>query len=64
MPTFSLQFSEPEPESDDEVAPKSRGAVGSGVEVEKRAARTASSSSGEEEEEANAADSGAAAKGK
>ena len=51
VPAFSLQFSEPEMESDDEVAPMTRNAAGSAAEVEKRAEKIASSSSGEEEEE-------------
>ena len=66
MPAFFLQFSEPEPKSDDEVFPKTHDATGSASEVEKRAEKTASSSSGgeEEEEAVNVVESDAAAKGK
>ena len=66
MPAFSLQFSEPETESDDEVAPKTRDASGSAAEVEKHAERMASSSSGKEEgeENVNVVNSDAVAKGK
>jgi len=66
MPAFSLQFSEPEPESDDEVFPKTHDAAGSASEVEKCAKKTASSSSGgeEEEEAVNVVESDTAAKGK
>ena len=66
VPAFSLQFSEPEPESDDEVFPKTHDAVGSASEVEKCVEKTASSSSGgeEEEEAVNVVESDAAAKGK
>ena len=66
MPTFSLQFSDPEPESDDEVAPETRDEAGSAAEVEKHVERMASSSSGEEEgeENVNVVDSDAVAKGK
>jgi hypothetical protein len=65
MPAFSLQFSKPEPESDDDIAPKTHDVAGSAVEVEKRAEKTASSSSGgDEEENVVVVDSNAAAKGK
>ena len=66
MPAFSIQFSEPETESDEESAPKTHATAGSATEAEKRAEKTAlSSSGGEEEEEAvNVVDSNATAKGK
>jgi len=66
MPAFSVQFSEPETESDDDNAPKTHAAAGSAMEAEERAEKTASSpSGGEEKEEAvDAVESDAAAKGK
>jgi len=51
MPAFSVQFSEPEMESDDDNAPKTYDAAGSATEAEEHAEKMASSSSGEEEEE-------------
>ena len=46
MPAFSVQFSEPETESDDDNAPKTHAAAGSATEAEDRAEKMASSSSG------------------
>ena len=68
MPAFSVQFSNPEMESDEEDAPKTHTASSLVAETEKRAEKTASSSSGREEEEdnvdANIVDSDMTAKGK
>ena len=67
MPAFSVQFSEPETESDDETIPKTHAATGSATEAEKHAKKTASSSSGGEEEDdvnVNVVDSDVPAKGK
>jgi hypothetical protein len=66
MPAFSVQFSEPETECDDDNAPKTHAAAGSAMEAEERAEKTASSpSGGEEKEEAvDAVESEAATKGK
>jgi hypothetical protein len=51
MPTFSIQFSEPEMKSDDDNAPKTHAIAGSATEAEECAERTASSCSGLEEKE-------------
>ena len=67
MPAFSVQFSEPETESDDETIPKTHAAAGSATETEKHAKKTDSSSSGGEEEDdvnVNVVDSDVPAKGK
>ena len=66
MPAFSVQFSEPETESDDDNAPKTHAAASSAMEAEEHAEKTASSPSGGEEKEevVDAVESEAAAKGK
>ena len=67
-PAFSVQFSDPKTESDEEDAPKTHAASNLAAEAEKCAEKTASLSSGgeEEEDEANVdvVDSDATAKGK
>ena len=65
MLAFSLQFSEPELESDEEVAPETHVAAGLATEVGNRAEKMASSSSvREEEENVNVMNSDATTKGK
>jgi len=67
MLAFSVQFSEPETESDDETVQKTHAVAGSATEPEKHAEKTASSSSGGEEEDdvnVNVVDSDVPEKGK